>query len=208
MSNLKICNRLNNYTPNLIFDMFGVRFPFETMHPYSLIPWHKHRKSQCLRCVYAICNSQHCQTKNTNTRSAHPISDDMYKHTCCVIAILIIVSSIPRSQTPPHLLCFLTWHLPDNASHLFIHRSANTPGRRCTLPPRYLQQYAVSLLLFSFPDAALRFCRGAVCSQKADRCDTFGYMTSCLPRCNIGEWGNAVEHITRHQWWCNNPSFS
>lgn len=125
-----------------------------------LIPWHKHWKSHCLQCVFAICNSQHWQTDNTNNRRGeHPISGDMYKHTSCLIAILIIIASIAHSQAPPHLLWCLTWHLPDNVSHLFIHCSANTPSCRCTyastLSPMMPCQPA------SFPDAALQYHQAA-----------------------------------------------
>lgn len=107
----------------------------------------------------------------------HPISGDTYKQNSCVIAILIIVASIQRSKTPPHLLCFLTWHLPDNVSHLFIHLSANTPGHCCILPPLSLWWFPVSLLLFlmqCFHSAEQQ----TVCSQKAQKHDMFCYTTS------------------------------
>lgn len=109
----------------------------------------------------------------------HPISGDMSKQTSCVIAILIIVASIQCSQVPPHLLCFLTWHLPDNVSHLFIHLSVLTHRAAAAfLPPHSLWWYPVSLLLFlmqcSHP-AEIQ----TVCPQKAQKLDTFAYTTSC-----------------------------
>lgn len=114
----------------------------------------------------------------------HPISGDTSKQTSCVIAILIIAASIHRSQAPPHLLCFLTWHLPDNMSHLFIHLSANTPGHCYILPPHSRWCYPASLLLF------LMQCyhsaqRQTLCSQKAQIHDIICSTTSR----SLSSWG-------------------
>lgn len=161
------------------------------MCPHLLILWHKHHKcfqNHCFLCVYPICLSHHWHTDNpNNTSGEHPVRGDMSKHTSCVIAILIIIASIQRSQALPHLLCLLTWHLPDNGSHLFIHLSANTPGHCCVLPPHSLWWELVSLLLFLM-EWYHSTEQQTVCSQKAQNV-MFGFMTSCPFLLAKSTWG-------------------
>lgn len=152
---------------------FGVRISLVSILTHTMAQITAFAMCLCYLQFPALANRQYQQQK-----WEHPISGDMSKQTSGVIAILIIVASIQRSQAPPHLLRFLTWHLPDNVSHLFIHLSANTRGHCCILPPHSLWWCPVSLLLF------LMQCyhsaeQQTLCSQKAQKHDMFGYTTSC-----------------------------
>lgn len=128
----------------------GVRFPSVSIltHTISQI-------TVFAMCLWYLKFPALAERQYQQQKWEHPISGDTYKQNSCVIAILIIVASIQRSKTPPHLLCFLTWHLPDNVSHLFIHLSANTPGHCCILPPLSLSDGSLSACFFFWCSASI-----------------------------------------------------
>lgn len=158
-----------------IFDWFGVRFLFASILTHTMTQITVFAVCLCYLQFLALADRQYQQQK-----WEHPISSgDMSKQTSCVIAILIIVASIQRSQAPPHLLCFLTWQLPDNVSHLVIHISVLTHRATAAfLPPHSLWWYPVSLLLFllqCYHSAEMQ----TVCPQKAQKHDMFAHTTLC-----------------------------